>query len=162
MPAPPLPENESQRLSSMRASGLLMRGPDPRLDAIVRRATLLYATPIAAVTLLDRQHQWFKASVGLGVPHTSRVDAFCGYAILQEDPLVVLDATTDARFSDNPLVLTEPGIRFYAGASVFGVEGLPLGALCVIDVVKRTSFDAAAGESLLAMAGEVTAIFAGG
>lgn len=140
MPAAPLPANEINRLRALRASGLLENGPDPDLDATVRQAKL-WGTPIAAVTLLDGTHAHFKAGTGLDVPYTSRDEAFCGYAILQSDPLVVLDAHTDPRFADNPLVLAQPGIRFYAGVPIYGPDDQPFGALCVIDMTERPQID---------------------
>ncbi len=120
MPAAPFPADEIERVSALRTSGLLESGPNCDLDVIVRQAAAVWGTPIAAVSLLDGTHQHFKASVGLGVPHTSRDMAFCGYAILQSEPLVVLDAHADARFADNPLVLGRPDIRFYVGVPVYG------------------------------------------
>ena len=139
MPGAPLPANEVERLRKvpLRTSGLLESGPNPDLDVIVRQAAALWGTPIAAVSLLDGTHQHFKASVGVGVPHTSRDMAFCGYVILQSEPLVVLDAHVDARFADNPLVLGRPDIRFYVGVPVYGQDRQPFGALCVIDTTER-------------------------
>jgi GAF domain-containing protein len=158
MPPAPRPANERERLAGLQESGLVEGGPNPGLEAIVRQAAALLATPIAAVTLLDRTYMRFKASVGLGVPYSSRDSAFCGYAILQPEPLVVLDAHTDPRFADNPLVRGQPGIRFYAGVSVFGRDNLPFGALCVIDTVERRAVDEAALRSLRALADKVSAI----
>jgi GAF domain-containing protein len=158
MPAAPLPANENARLRALRTSGLLESGPDPDLDVIVRQAAALWNTPIAAVSLLDGTHQHFKASVGLGVPHTSRDMAFCGYAILQSEPLVVLDAYTDPRFADNPLVLGRPDIRFYVGVPVYGQDHQPFGALCVIDTAERLAVDDASIQSLLALSDQVSRI----
>ncbi|MFL5287065.1 MAG: hypothetical protein ACJ8AW_40375 [Rhodopila sp.] len=104
MPAAPLPAEELERLNALRASGLLESGHDPGLGAIVRQAAVLWETPISAVTLLDGTYLHFKARLGLGMPKISRDAAFCGYAILQAEPLVVLDAQEDWRFADNPLV----------------------------------------------------------
>jgi GAF domain-containing protein len=158
MPAAPFPANEIERVSALRKSGLLESGPDPDLDLIVRQAAALWGTPIAAVSLLDGTHQHFKASVGVGVPHTSRDMAFCGYVILQSEPLVVLDAHVDARFADNPLVLSRPDIRFYVGVPVYGQERQPFGALCVIDTTERSGVDDASIQSLLALSDQVSKI----
>ena len=158
MPAAPFPANEIERVSALRKSGLLESGPDSDLDLIVRQAAALWGTPIAAVSLLDGTHQHFKASVGLGVPHTSRDMAFCGYAILQSEPLVVLDAQSDARFKDNPLVLGRPDIRFYVGVPVHGQDRQAFGALCVIDTTERLAVDDASIQSLLALSDQVSKI----
>jgi GAF domain-containing protein len=135
MPAP-LPPDEADRLLALRQSGLLQTGADLRLDALVHRAAMLFNMPIAAITLLDDAIQVFKSSVGVGLPYTSRDLAFCGYTILGDEPFVVPDAHADPRFAGNPLVLGEPGIRFYAGSPVHGPGGQPLGALCVMDTRK--------------------------
>jgi GAF domain-containing protein len=158
MPAAPFPANEIERVSALRTSGLLDSGPDSDLDVIVRQAAALWRTPVAAVSLLDGTHQHFKASVGLGVPHTSRDMAFCGYAILQSEPLVVLDAQVDARFADNPLVLGRPDIRFYVGVPVYGQDRQPFGALCVLDTTERLEVDDASIQSLLALSDRVSKI----
>jgi GAF domain-containing protein len=156
MPAALLPANEIERLGALRESELLVGGRDLELEAIVRQAAALWGTPIAAVTLVDGTRAHFKASVGLDVPHTSRDEAFCGYAILQSDPLVVLDARKDSRFADNPLVLAQPGIRFYAGVPIYGLDNQPLGALCVIDTAERSQVDEVMIQMLCRLADQVT------
>jgi GAF domain-containing protein len=160
MPPAPHPADEMKRLEALRASGLLDIGRNPDLETIVREAAALYDTPIAAVTLLTATHQHFAASVGLGVPYTTRDEAFCGYAILQTEPLIVLDAHADARFKDNPLVLSQPGIRFYVGVPIFDGNHQPFGALCVIDTKQRLGVEQAMLESLQLLAGQVTSILA--
>lgn len=154
-----LPADESDRLQALRASGLLHSGPDPRLDAIVRRVAALFAAPLAAISLLDETTQYFKASIGLGVPFTHRDVAFCGFAILQPAPLVVLDARSDTRFAENALVIGAPDIRFYAGTPVYGPGQQPLGALCVMDIRPRTDVVPELLNTLLEMAAEVSTIF---
>ena len=159
MPPPMRPINDLSRVAALQASGLLETGENPDLDALVRQAALMFNTPIAAITLLDGTHQHFKASLGLGVSRTSRDEAFCGYAILESEPLIVLDTQLDRRFADNPLVTNAPAIRFYAGVPVYGPGGLPFGALCVIDPAKRSTVDDALIMSLRDMAGMVSSIF---
>ena len=158
MPAARLPNDEMQRLEAVRRSRILEGSPDARLDRIVRRAANLFKAPIAAVSVLDRTRQVFKASVGLGVPQTSRDVAFCGYTILRSSPMVVLDALKDVRFVDNSLVLGLPSIRFYAGVPVFGPDMAPLGALCVIDTKVRPGVLPATLTAFEDMAEEVSLI----
>ncbi len=160
MPAAPLPEDETERLRALRHTGLLESGADPVLDGIVRRAAALFGAPIAVVSLLDSTRQTFKASIGIGVPHTDRDMAFCGYAILQPDPLVVLDTPHDTRFADNPLVTGAPGVRFYAGSPVYSVSGHRLGTLCVIDMVAREAVAPALIDALGTLAADVSTQFA--
>lgn len=160
MPPPPHPADDRHRLDALRASGLLESGSMPELDAIVRRAAQLCGTPVVAITLLDDTSQHFKASVGLGIPHMSRDESFCGYAILEHTPLIVLDARSDPRFADNPLVLAHPGVRFYAGAVVYGPSRYPFGALCGFDTTARTGISGGTVRALRSLASEVTAIFA--
>jgi GAF domain-containing protein len=155
-----MPADEANRLRTLRVSRLLESGGDPRLDRIVRRAARLFEVAIAAISLLDETRQVFKASTGLGVPFTSREVAFCGHAILGTDLLIVLDAERDPRFLDNALVLGSPGIRFYAGAPVFGIGQQPLGALCVIDTHTRDIVTKPLRMALLAMAREASSILA--
>jgi GAF domain-containing protein len=137
-PAPrPLDERERQR--AVDASGILRAPPDPVLHAIVAESAQLFRVPMAALSIVDRDRQWFAARVGLDAPETSRAVSFCAHAILSPgDLLVVEDASRDDRFAGNPLVQFDPGIRFYAGAPILAPNGQPLGALCVIDSLPRS------------------------
>jgi PAS domain S-box-containing protein len=137
MPPAPLPPNEQHRLGALRAFGLLDTAPEPGFDGLTRLAARVCNTPIALVSLLDESRQWFKSCVGLGIRQTDRSSAFCGYAILQTEPLVIEDATFDWRTCDNPLVTGEPHIRFYAGMPLIDRQGYALGTLCVIDTRPR-------------------------
>lgn len=132
-PAYPVPEREQSRLSALAALQLVPSAAEERFDRIVRLASLVTECPIALITLLTAQRQWFKARVGLKAEETPREWAFCTHAILQRGPFIVEDATQDARFRDNPLVTGAPEIRFYAAFPLVGVNELALGTLCVID-----------------------------
>lgn len=130
----PLPEREAERLQELRDLGLLDTPPDPAFDDLVRLASEWCEVPIAAVSLVDAERQWFKAKVGLAASQTPREQSFCSHALLRPDELMeVRDASLDPRFVDNPLVTDDPGIRFYAGAPLLTSHGHALGALCVID-----------------------------
>lgn len=157
MPAAPYPNTEVERLEALFATGLLDTAPEAAFDQIARAAAALAGTPIAAVSLLDSDRQWFKARVGLDVSETPRADAFCAYTILSDDVLWVEDATADVRFVDNALVTGDFGLRHYAGAPVYSPGGQRLGALCVIDRAPR-AFDAGTAERLKSLARQVSAL----
>src|SRR6185369_16805667 len=132
----PIPADEVSRLAAVRRYSALLDGADGKgrqLDDLTSLATQLCVAPIAVVSLVDQDTQVFRATTGLALAETSRDVSFCAHAILQDDVFVVRDATADQRFSDNPLVTGEPGIRFYAGAPLAMPGGEKLGTLCVID-----------------------------
>ena len=133
----PLPENEDERLAVLKKYDILDTEPDAAFDAVVKLASYICQTPIAAISLVDEHRQWFKAITGLDAKETSRDVAFCAHAILSDDPLIVPDARRDQRFCDNPLVTSSPDIGFYAGVPLVTASGHRLGTLCVIDQVPR-------------------------
>jgi PAS domain S-box-containing protein len=133
MIAPPIPADEAQRLAALRALKILDTPAEARFDRITRLAQRHFRAPIALVSLVDRERQWFKSRQGLGATETARGISFCGHAILQEGIFCVPDALADPRFADNPLVTGPPHIRFYAGAPLRGPDGARVGTLCVID-----------------------------
>lgn len=133
-----LPPDESRRLTSLHRLALLDTPPEERFDRIARVAAGLFDAPIALVTLVDANRQWFKSCFGLPVRETDRGVSFCAHAILGSETLVIPDARTDDRFADNPLVTGEPHIRFYAGHPLHAADGSAVGTLCVIDRRPRT------------------------
>jgi EAL domain-containing protein (putative c-di-GMP-specific phosphodiesterase class I) len=158
MPEAKLPDDEAARLATLESYEILDTGSDWQFEALVRLTADIYDVPITAISLIAGNRQWFKARAGL-IPHeTPRSMAFCAHAILAPDEvLVVEDATIDPRFSDNSLVLGEPGIRFYAGAPIKSPDGHALGSLCIIDRKPRT-LDAAARRRLAELAGSVSSV----
>ena len=126
-------DGEAERLAALLAYGILDTPPEAGFEHITSVVTRLFNVPIATVTLVDADRQWFKSVRGLEVRETPREFSFCARAMWGDDVMVVPDATLDLRFADNPLVTGEPGIRFYAGAPLRTPEGQPLGALCLID-----------------------------
>ena len=138
MPPAPLPRNEAARLQALLSYDILDTACEHAFDDLARTAARLTGSPVALISLIDAERQWFKARQGFAPTETPRDQAFCGYAIL--DPgqqLVVPDATEDARFADNPLVTRAPNIRAYAGTPLVSPQGHALGTLCVIDTVPR-------------------------
>ena len=121
---PPHPPDEQERLRDLRRLEILETDPEPEFDRIVRLAAAVGRTPIAVISLYDQHRQWFKARVGLDAHEAPRELSFCAHAITQQQPLVVLDALLDDRFSDNPSVTGDPKVRFYAGAQLKGATGL--------------------------------------
>ena len=129
----PLPEHEDRRLSALRGLRLLDTQTEERFDRYTRLAAGLFDVPIALVSLVDRDRQWFKARHGIDIAETPREQAFCAHAILQHDVLQIPDALQDERFADNPLVSGSPRLRFYAGAPLAAPDGSLVGTLCLID-----------------------------
>lgn len=153
----PLPPDEAERLEELRQYRILDTLPEPEYDDVVYLASRICGTPIALVSLVDQDRQYFKARVGLEASETPRDVAFCAHAILQSGLLVVNDAKADRRFADNPLVKSDPTIRFYAGAPLVTPAGHAMGTLCVIDRVPRT-LDESQRESLRALGRQVEAL----
>ena len=138
MRTPPRPLGESDRLQRLRELFVLDSEPEPVFDSIALLASQVCGVPIALISLIDGERQWFKANVGLpGINETPRDVAFCAHAILEDALFEVPDACADARFSDNPLVTGQPDIRFYAGAPLILPDGERVGTLCVIDRAAR-------------------------
>jgi GAF domain-containing protein len=138
MQTAPIPEDDDERLRALHALLILDTPPEERFDHIVAFASQEFDVPIALVSLVDRNRQWFKSRVGLSACETGRDISLCGHAIVQHDTLLIPDTLADPRFADNPLVLGEPFIRFYAGAQLTLPSGQTVGTLCLIDTRPRT------------------------
>ncbi len=129
----PIPPDELQRLAALHALGLLDTPAEERFDRLTRVAAALFDVPIALVSLIDANRQWFKSCVGTDIKEASREVSFCAYAVAERELLVIPDALRDDRFADNPVVSGPPYVRFYAGAPIFMMDGTCAGTLCVID-----------------------------
>ena len=138
MRSPAKPKDEQARLDTLRSLNILDSPPEERFDRLTRLARRLFGVPIALVSLVDEDRQWFKSAMGLQLKETPREISFCSHAILGDDIFTVPDATLDERFRDNPLVTNDPKIRFYAGCPLTAANGHKLGTLCLIDQQPRT------------------------
>ncbi|QCG88920.1 sensor domain-containing phosphodiesterase [Azospirillum sp. TSH100] len=145
---PPIPAREEDRLSALQRFELLDTPAEPAFDQITRLAAKLLKVPVALISLVDRDRQWFKSRIGLPVQQTPREHAFCAHALDSDALFVVGDARQDERFADNPLVTGDPNIRFYAGAPLRTADGLALGTICVIDDQPRPSLTPEEEEAL--------------
>jgi DNA-binding response OmpR family regulator len=131
------PPAEAERVAKLHQLAILDTPPEERFDRITRIAAATFDVPIALISLVDRDRQWFKSCVGLNTRETPREVAFCAHAVEQGADVVVPDTLLDDRFADNPLVVDGPRIRFYAGAPLLMGTGLCLGTLCIVDTRPR-------------------------
>ncbi len=138
----PSPMLESARVAALDRYAILDTEPEQAFDDLVALAANVCETPIAMLSLVDDHRQWFKSKVGVEIRETPREASFCAHAIQQRDLFIVTDALNDARFGQNPLVVNEPHIRFYAGAPLINEDGFALGTLCVVDRQPRELDDA--------------------
>jgi anti-sigma regulatory factor (Ser/Thr protein kinase) len=150
--------NENARLQALRRYKILDTDPEKAFDDLTILASHICETPVALITLIDSNRQWFKSKVGVEVSETPREVSFCAVAIQHHGLFIVSDATKDSRFSSNPFVVSDPKVRFYAGAPFTSSDGHPLGTLCVVDVVPR-KLTASQENALLALSRQVQAQF---
>ena len=133
MKKPDIPQDEEARLKTLKSLNILDTPAEERFDRLTRIAKRIFGVPIILVSLVDENRQWFKSRVGLSASETPRDISFCGHAILGDEIFIIPDAAKDDRFADNPLVLDEPYIRFYAGYPLISPDGSKLGTLCIMD-----------------------------
>lgn len=137
MIAPDKPDNEEMRLSALYKLKILDTPKEPNYDLLTSIVKAFFNVEIVAISLVDKERQWFKSIQGLDAKETSREVSFCGHTICEKEPMIICDAHADERFCDNPLVLNSPNIRFYAGAQLVSDKGYNLGILCLIDSKPR-------------------------
>ena len=133
----PIPDNEQERLLSLHKLGLLDTHPEERFDIITRTATQIFHVPISTLTLVDEKREWFKSCQGLSSKEGSRAISFCGHALLAPEMLVIPDTKKDVRFSDNPMVVGKPYIRFYAGVPISNADGQSVGVFFIKNTKKK-------------------------
>jgi GAF domain-containing protein len=150
---------EQTRVDALKAYGVLDTPNEALFDKIVREAAHAFNTPMALISLVDENRQWFKAKVGLAPSETPRSISFCTHAIRGSEVFVVEDASTDNRFADNPLVTGNPGIRFYAGAPLKTPAAQRIGTLCVLDTARHRAPTSAEKAQLEALAVRTVAAF---
>ena len=132
-----MPKDEFKRIVSLIELDLLDTPPEERFDQLTRCATKIFHVPISTLTLIDANREWFKSRQGLSSTEGDRAISFCGHALVEDKILVIPDTTKDKRFADNPMVIGEPYIRFYAGVPIMSADGSRIGVFCIKDTKPR-------------------------
>lgn len=133
----PTPKDELKRIASLYALNLLDTPPEERFDRLTKTATQIFHVPISTLTLIDSNREWFKSCQGLSKKEGDRAVSFCSHALVEDEILVIKDTFLDKRFSDNPMVIGEPYLRFYAGVPVVSADGQRIGVFCIKDTKPR-------------------------
>jgi ribonuclease BN (tRNA processing enzyme) len=131
------PKDEASRIAALRALEVLDTPPEERFDRITRLAAALFEVPVALISLVDENRQWFKSTCGIEIHETPRDESFCAHAVVNRELLVIPDALLDPRFADNPLVTGPSRVRFYAGCPLIMADGACVGTLCILDTRPR-------------------------
>lgn len=151
----PIPFNEAARLQDLKMYDILDSEEESMFTELVELAASVSGCPMAALTFIDRDRQWIKAKFNIDIAQTTREQAFCAHTVFEERLLIVENAPTDPRFQNNPFVVADPGIHFYAGAPIFSTAGNALGAVCVLDS-KARQIDPASLRSLKTIARQIS------
>ncbi|MCC2615316.1 GAF domain-containing protein [Aestuariibacter halophilus] len=141
MKVPIIPADETQRLMELYQLALLDTPPQARFDQLTQRASDYFQTPMAVISLIDKERQWFLSKLGIEGTQTPRDEAFCAHTINEQSHMYVPDTWLDERFDDHPAVIDKPLIRSYLGIPLRGAQGYPVGSLCVTDKVPRVFTD---------------------
>ncbi|NTV31125.1 PAS domain S-box protein [candidate division WWE3 bacterium] len=137
----PIPANEATRIASVHALNILDTPPEERFDRITKTATSVFHAPISTITIIDTSREWYKSCQGVDSQEKDRAISFCGHALLSEGVMIIPDTLKDERFRDNPMVISAPNIRFYAGVPLYAADGSRVGVFCIKDVQPRTPTD---------------------
>src|SRR3989344_5209174 len=137
MQSAPIPKNEKERLQKIRELGILDTEPEERFEAITREAIKAFHVPIATITIMDENREWYKSCQGLDVEEVPRSVSFCAHAMLSRNLFCIEDTLKDDRFKDNPMVVGKPYIRFYAGVSLYSKDDMNIGIFCIKDTKPR-------------------------
>jgi GAF domain-containing protein len=133
----PIPNNEFERIAAVYKLNLLDTSPEEKFDRLTKAATQIFHVPISTLTIIDTNREWFKSCQGLSATEGERAISFCGHALVEDEILVIPDTLQDERFSDNPMVVNSPHIRFYAGVPIMSSDNKRIGVFCIKDTKPR-------------------------
>jgi len=133
----PIPDDELERMISLYKLDILDSSPEEKFDRLTKAATQIFHVPISTLTIIDNNREWFKSCQGLSATEGDRAISFCGHALVEDEILVIPNTLKDQRFSDNPMVIGAPHIRFYAGVPIMSIDGKRIGVFCIKDIKPR-------------------------